>query len=212
MFPFCGQDPESRLMNPSFCPSLDGHAAETSRSCQLHWVSRSRNHPGPQPPGHALRVEQSLSPRTAECWHQRRSLLLSPLFFRALALRPTRTGGGGGGEERGQVLGAAPWELASKDWWGRVWKLVSPRYIYWPPLMTLGKRWFWVFFLDFVSQLKTPRLSGEGFRRHQKNLQQFLTDSHEQLWEREPGVGKSEGGRRSPEFLADPSEFRDHCQ
>lgn len=84
-------------------------------------------------------------------------------------------------KEEGRFLVLHLRELPRKDWWGGVWKYVSPRYIHWPPLMTLGKRGFWVFFLDFLSQLETPRLSGEGFRRHQENLQQFLHDSREQL-------------------------------
>lgn len=48
--------------DPSARPFSDGHAAETSGSCQLHRVSRSRNHPGPQPPGHALRGQEPPSP------------------------------------------------------------------------------------------------------------------------------------------------------
>lgn len=55
-------------IHPSLCLCLDGHAAEASRSCQLYWVTRSRDYPGPQPPGNTLRVQQSLSPWTVEGW------------------------------------------------------------------------------------------------------------------------------------------------
>lgn len=98
-----------------------------------------------------------------------------PSSFRALALQPEEENRREEEDKkRGRFLVLHLWELPNRDWWGGVWELVSPKYIYWPPLTTLGKRWFWVFSLISYFNYKLLGFLGKGFRRHQKTLQQLL--------------------------------------
>lgn len=109
--------------------------------------------------------------------YQLRRCLLSPLLLKSTGSRPKRRPG----ERSRERGGVGSWCCSFGDWRRAVGTLGSPGYTSRPPLTTLGKRWFWVFFLYFLSQLQTPGLSGEGIRRHQRNLQRFLTSSPEGL-------------------------------
>ena len=143
----------------SLCPSSDGHAAETAGSCQLHRVSRQREHPGPQPPGHTLRAQWRVTGQQGG-----RTVPCHPLFPAPSqrGLSSPRTGGAV--EE-----GAGSWccTLANSLWDWQVDLHPQTRLLVFSG--DFGRR-SWLFFLDFLSQLQTPGLSGEGFRRHQTSL------------------------------------------
>lgn len=88
------------LTEPPFCPSADGHAAEAAGGCQLHRVPRPRDHPGPQSPGHTLRVRRSPSAGQQDAGV-------------SSAGPPPAAGTGGGRRADGEAPGAAPLRTAS---------------------------------------------------------------------------------------------------
>lgn len=127
-----------------------------------------------------------------------------PSSFRALAYQPHQDRREEEGWRRDGFLVLNLWKLPGRDWRGGDWELVPPKYICWPPLVTLEKRWFWVFSSIFVSPTKLLGFSGEGFGgHHKKTVQQFLAGSREHLWDSHH-LGKSKGGRKLHRFSCKP--------
>lgn len=162
-------------------------------------------------------LQATLWGSSSHCHHGQQkagfSFISSPLpsSFRALAYQPYQDRREDEGKRRDGFLVLNLWELPNRDWRGGVWALVPLNaFIYWPPLVTLEKRWFWVFSSVFVSPTNSWAFWG-GIRRHRKSCAAVPTGSHGHLRDSHRRGSLREAGN-STDFLADPSQFYHHCQ